>query len=229
MEIDVPKTPAPKKKDAPLNALAPTWDKRTMRMLVVGQSGGGKSVMVANLVRRYLPWDTLTVVAKHLGGQLYDDLKADVEKHEERLGRPVSVWADTLADLPPLDAYTPDNKNLVWIDDMMNEPKKDQLPVVEMFTSGRHRNIAVIYCAQSYGRVPADIKRNASCVCIYKGFSAGDVEQLWKDHGGVLSKKAFHAYLMEATKEPHSFAVIDEQASHAALRYRIGWDTLYLP
>lgn len=228
MEITV--APAGSNKpSSSLNPLAPVWGRQTFRMLVVGASGSGKSNMVASLVRHYVPWQTLTVCARHLGGDLYEALKEDIEAYEERKGRPVSVWCERLEELPPLDAYSPDNRNLVWIDDFMNEPPKVQQPVVELFTSGRHRNIAVVYVAQSLGRVPADIKRNASVVCVFKGYTADDAEQLWKHHGGTMTKEQWRTYLNEATTTRYGFAVIDEQAPHDRLRYRVGWDEVYIP
>ena len=113
MDIIVPKASKQPKKLECNNELAPTWDRRSFRMLVCGKAGGGKSVMITNLIRHYLPWDTLTVCAKHVGGDMYQELKEEVEKYEAKLGREVSVWIDQLADLPALEDYTVDNKNLV--------------------------------------------------------------------------------------------------------------------
>jgi hypothetical protein len=229
MPITLPKASKATHDDDQVNPLAPTWDKRAFRMLVVGQSGVGKSVMVGELVGKYLPWDTLTVVAKHLDGGSYDNLRERIEKHEDKIGRPVSVWVSSLEELPPMDSYSAENRNLVWFDDLMGCKPQELRPVVEMFTSGRHVGIAPIWTAQSYGRTPADIKRNASVVCIYKGFSANDIEQLWKDHGGLMSKDQFREYLTTATRDKHGFAVIDEQPLHERLKYRVGWDKVYLP
>ena len=44
-----------------------------------------------------------------------------------------------------------------------------------------------------------------------------------------MTKQQFHEFLAHATKEPHSFACIDEHAWHEALRFRVNWDTPYFP
>ena len=127
------------RRDVNLNALAPRWP---FRLVVCGASGCGKTNMVIDLIERFLPWQTLGVYARHLDNAQYTQLKARVERWERRKKRRVSMWADTLDAVVPVDDLCADNRTLVLFDDFVMA--KDQSVVEDYFTRARHKNCSVI-------------------------------------------------------------------------------------
>lgn len=216
--------------------LAPQWN---FRMLVVGRTSCGKSNMVINLIYDYLDWDTITVVAKELNQPLYEKLKEHVNAVEERLSRAkkkenkylldskdhhavrIGFFTDELSEMPPLKSFDKKQQNLVIVDDMMSE--KDQSLITEYFIKGRHRNISILYLAQSYTRAPINLRRNCDYFAIYH-LTGRDSLLIYQDHVQGLDKEEFKRLFHLATKEPYKFMLIDLKTKDKKLMYRQNFD-----
>jgi len=224
MEIAKVKEPARKNKTPVINELAP---RLPARIAIVGASGSGKTNMALDLIERYLPWHNLLIYARHLDSPAYQALREKIERREEKLKRPISIWEDSLSNVVPLEELNPSNTTVAVFDDFITS--KDQTPIIDYFIRGRHRGVTPVYISQSYYDIPKIIRGQLSHVCIYRGYSGHDVIGLWKDHGSGMRRDEFERFLRDATRRPYGFAVIDNNPVLPELRWRVGWDQLVIP
>lgn len=215
-----------KPKEVVLNKLAP---KMPFRAIWVGRSGSGKTNSALALVSKYVPYQVLGVYAKHLDNPQYQAFKDKVNKWEEKHKKVVSVWSDTLEDLPPVETLENKQRKLLIIDDMIMDVK-NMPKVVEYYVSGRHKNCSIIFISQSYYRIPTTIRANATHVAVFGGMNAYDKTGIFKDCCASMTREQFDDFYASATKDnKYGFIFIDKDATIPELTYRIGFDELYVP
>jgi GTPase SAR1 family protein len=212
-----------KKKNNDKNPYAPQWP---FRLIVVGRSGSGKTVNVMNLIYHYLNYDTMTVYARELQNEQYQDLIERVKDIEEEEDCIFSHFDDKLENFLPLEEYNPINKNLVIFDDFAALKINKQQCVIDTYMRGRHRNISPIYISQSYHKVPKDARLQATMVVIYGGANANDKKAIWEDHCSDMTFNEFDKIYHAATDQKHDFLVID--LVNPELRIRKGYDQIYV-
>jgi len=227
MDVREIRMPAGAKKTTRIiNELAP---RMPFRMVVAGGSGSGKTNLVVDLISRWLPWNILMVYAKHLDIPAYVALRQKIEKREQKLKRPISVWSSSLDDVIPLDELNPENAHIALFDDMVLD-KKAQDKIAHFFIRGRHKNVSAIYVSQSWKQVPKMIRENCTHIILLRGNNADTLDDLYRDYGsGFKNKEDFLKFVRAGTQKPFGFVVIDDNPVLPELRYRIGWDTLVLP
>jgi len=102
----------------------------------------------------------------------------------------------------PVSEMNNRNQKLVIFDDFVCE--KNQAPLIDYFTRGRHKNCSVIYLSQSYYKTLKDIRLNCSHFCIYEFLSANEKSLLCRENN--VAKKLYE----KATNDPYSFLCIDK-------------------
>ena len=108
-----------------------------------------------------------------------------------------------------IDDYNPDkeNKILIVFDDIiadMIHNKKLNSVVTELFIRGRKLDISLVFIAQSYFKVPKDVRLNTSHFVIAKITNKGEHNQI-AYHSSEINTKDFVNIYRKYTYEPYSF------------------------
>ena len=90
-----------------------------------------------------------------------------------------------------------------------------------MFIRDRKLNIYLVFIAQSYFKVPKDVRLNTSHFFSNKFSNRIEIQQIAVNHSSDISTKDFINIRRKYTAEPHSFLVKDTTlASDNPLRFR---------
>ena len=134
-----------------------------IRMLVVGQSGCGKTNLVINLVMKYIKWSKLYMVTNTPDQKIYDSLR-QLPKPESKIMKknvdflsPEDLSQEIFDDMPPL--------TLIVFDDFMLE--KDQTFPALVFSQGRHKRVNSIYISQKFTETNLVIRQNANSLVMF--------------------------------------------------------------
>lgn len=224
INLDVLTTKREKKK---VNELAPD---QPFRMLMIGSSGSGKTNVLIDMILRYLVFDKLYVYTKHMHQgkyQLLQKIIKSIEESEEfkEVGDfPIAYFAEDVKNVVPLEKMDETKDNIIIFDDFITS--KNQIPMIDMFIRGRHKNASVIYLTQSYWSTPRDIRINCTHYMLFGSPNNRDLNLILGDHCRDMDKEEFKEIFNEATREPYSFFYIDKDNKHKALRYRKNFDGL---
>ena len=141
------------------------------RILIIGDSGSGKTNLLLNLIENKLDIDKIYLYAKDpyelkyqylinkregVGINHFNDLKAFIEYSKDMH----DVYKN-------IDYYNPDKENKIltvfdnMIADMINNKKLNSI-VTELFIRGRKLNISLVFITQSYFKVRKDVRLNPS-------------------------------------------------------------------
>ena len=93
--------------------------------------------------------------------------------------------------------------------DMINNKKKTNPRVAELFISGTKLNISIIFITKFYFRVPKDVRLNSTHFFIMKISNKKELQRIALDHSSDLDFKDFMKFYKKCTAEPYSFLVND--------------------
>lgn len=206
------------------NELAPQWP---FRCIIIGASGSGKTNVLMNLIQLYLNFNTLTVFARHLDNDQYQDLMDIVEQTEKDRKETFAFFSDDLSELPAVNDFSRENANLVVFDDWAALEQHEHKPINDYFIRGRHKNMSVLYLSQSYKALPAKARKQANFFCLFNGMTEDDRKDFHSDWIHNMPFKEFDKIYKEITQKPHGFMVVDEQRPN--LHIREGFDKIYVP
>ena len=125
-----------------------------IRMLVVGQSGCGKTNLVVNLTMKYIKWSYQYVITNTPSQRIYDVLR---EEEDVTFLSPGDLSLDLFEEMPPL--------TLVIFDDFMLE--KDQTFPSLIFSQGRHKKVNAIYISKKFTETNLVIRQNANILVTF--------------------------------------------------------------
>lgn len=177
-------------------------------IMIAGPTGSGKTVLVSNLIRHRMiyPAPQRIIIIYNEWQHLYDSLKT-FEKHIEFIkGEGEEGYQRVYASLDPAV------RNLVVLDDQMNDAG-DSKTLAKFYTQGsHHRNLTVIYLVQNIyhkGSSQRDVSLNSQYLFVYK--NARDLSQI-----DVLSRQMYpelrhflRDVFKDATSEPFEYLLID--------------------
>ena len=96
---------------------------------------------------------------------------------------------------------------LILSDDMDEQWKRlDSGLMNKVITNSRHCNLSLCFLLQRMYMAPTIIRSNADCVVAYSTSCHREFEAIYNEFSHC-SKKEFHKFFVEATKEPYSFLV----------------------
>lgn len=201
--------------------------KHPFRLLTVGTSGSGKSVVVSYLLKNVYNkyFDRLVIFSPtakndpaYKGITARNDFRTELVPEEiENLFRSQEskVKAYGKAKAPRM---------CILFDDVIAENKFMNKPAfMKCFFQSRHNNISIILCAQSYMRVPRSARLNATDLMLFPA-SESEMQRIAKEYTPPHTKQAeFEELIKHATREKYSFLYIatleDEET-----RYRRKFD-----
>ena len=214
------------------------------RLLLVGRSGSGKSMNLVNLMTRPHMYGRTNPNNKKSGyfdiiflfsptAEGGDDLADHLELNENRIITQEKQF------YPVLEHILKTQKALIEKNGLLKSPKiclifddcqsaekflKSE-NFVRIFIAGRHYNISVICCGQSWTKFARVTRLNASNVMLYPS-SGSEVELLVDEYCPPnKDKKQFRQLVQHATSEPYQFLHINNQVPIAE-KYRKNLDTI---
>ena len=188
------------------------------RILIIGDSGPGKTNLLLNLIENQLDIDKIYLYAKDpyeakyqylinkregVGINHFNDPKAFIE------------YSNDMHDVyKNINEYNPDkeNKILIVFDDMISDMiqnKKSNSIVTELFIRVRKLNISLVFITQSYFKVPKYLRLNTSNIIITKIPNKRELQQIAINHSSDINTKDFANIYRKCTAEPYSFLVND--------------------
>jgi len=217
---------------------APTMPKHNFRCIISGASGSGKTMLMLNMVLKYLNFDKVHIFSTSLNQSSYkmmkekfaelDDLRNEiVEKFNRRHKRvqmqkpePIADFHDSLEGFD-LDSLDEKLQHLIIIDDMLLENQK---PITELYVRSRHKCCSVMYLSQSYYGVPKTIRQNATCVILFNPTSKRELTLLYRDLGVAgIELRDFVKRMEDALSEQYSFVKLDTACKDRKMRYSKGF------
>lgn len=214
------------------------------RLLLVGRSGSGKSMNLVNLMSRphmygrtnpnnkksgYFDIVFLFSPTADGGDDLVEHLDLDESKviTDEKMFYPVLEHIlKTQKGLIDKNGLLKAPRILVIFDDIQSAEKFIRSDLfVKCFIMGRHYNMSVIACGQSWTRFPRIVRLQASNIMLYPS-SGSEVELLCDEYCPPnKTKNQFRELIRYATDQPYQFLHINNQVT-ADKKYRKNLDVI---
>ena len=123
------------------------------RMLIVGQSGCGKTNLVVNLTMKYITWSCLYAITNTPSQCIYDVLRAE---EDVTFLSPGNLSLELIEEILML---------MLIVDDFMLE--QDQTFPSLIFSQGRHKMVNAIYISQKFTETNLVIRQNANILVMF--------------------------------------------------------------
>jgi ABC-type dipeptide/oligopeptide/nickel transport system ATPase component len=194
--------------------------KLPFRMIIAGNSGSGKTQTLLNLIYN-MPdtFEKIFIVTKNKDEPLYNYL-------EDKLGKEGLSIKEGISELPDVDSLDKEQNNLIVLDDLVNEPAKQQRPVCDYFIRARKKNCSIIYISQSFYAVPKLIRDNISYLIIKQVSSMKNLTMICRECSLGIDKKQLKEIYDDATKSKQDFLLIDLEGDKDE-RFRKNLDEIY--
>ena len=184
------------------------------RILIIGDSGSGKTNALLNLINNQPNIDKIYLYAK-------DPYEA---KYQFLINKIESIRLKDFNDPKPFIDYSNDvqdvyknidecnsckkYKILIVFDgmivDMINNKKLNSI-VTELFIRGRKLNISLVFITQSYFKVPKHVRLNSTHFFIMKIPNKRELQQIALNHLSDIDFKDFIKIYKKCTAEPYPF------------------------
>jgi hypothetical protein len=179
-----------------------------MRILLVAQSGGGKT----NLLMKFLigdaetppllAYDEIYIYTNTPKQKKYQALNAIYSEISKNTKVP-PFHTITNAPVPSVNEFDDKAQKVVVFDDLLCSDTKVLKTIAEYYVLGRHKNIQPIFLSQSYYAIPSVIRKNTNLFCIFGLTQRREIEAVVYDHD--LSSVQF-----QANTKDHDFVTINK-------------------
>ena len=170
------------------------------RILIVGDSGSGKTNAFLNLINNQPDIDKIYLYAKdpyEAKCQYLINKREKVRLYHFKDSKAFRKYSNDMQDVyKNIEDYNPGKKSkiLVVFDDMiadMINNKKLNPVVTELFIRGRKLNISIVAISQSYFKVPNDVRLNSTHFFIMKIPNKRKLQQITLNHSSDIDFKDF--------------------------------------
>lgn len=202
----------------------PHYDKHRIklpfRMIIAGNSGSGKTQTLLNLLYN-MPetFENIYITTKNKDEPLYNYL-------EDKLKDQGLKITEGLENLPDLDSLDKEQNTLIILDDLVNEPAKQQRPIADYFIRARKKNASLIYISQSFYQVPKLIRDNITYLIIKQVSSMKNLTMICRECSLGVDKKQLKKIYDDATQNKQDFLLIDLEGNKDE-RFRKNFDSVY--
>jgi ABC-type dipeptide/oligopeptide/nickel transport system ATPase component len=188
-------------------------------MLIVGNSGSGKTSTLLNLIYN-MPdtFEEIIIVCKSKSEPLYEFL-------EDKYAKDKSIKIIEFKDgLPDIDKMNKEQQRLLVFDDLVNE--KNQTVICEAFIRARKKNCSLCYLSQSYYGVPKMIRANLTYIIIKQLSSLKNLTMIMREYSLGVDKKEMKDIYEDATSDKMGFLLLDLEGPKEK-RFRSGLNEFY--
>lgn len=194
--------------------------KLPFRMIIAGNSGSGKTQTLLNLLYN-MPdtFENIYITTKNKDEPLYNYL-------EDKLKEQGLKITEGLENLPDLDQMDKEQNNLIILDDLVNEPAKQQRPIADYFIRARKKNCSLIYISQSFYQVPKLIRDNITYLIIKQVSSMKNLTMICRECSLGVDREQLKKIYDDATQNKTDFLLIDLEGNKNE-RFRKNLDSVY--
>jgi Cdc6-like AAA superfamily ATPase len=194
--------------------------KLPFRMIIAGNSGSGKTQTLLNLLYN-MPntFEKIFITTKCKDEPLYNYL-------EDKLKDKGLKITEGLSELPDLDSFDKEQTSLIILDDLVNEPAKQQRPICDYFIRARKKNASLIYISQSFYAVPKLIRDNITYLIIKQVSSMKNLTMICRECSLGIDKEQLKDIYEDATENKQDFLLIDLEGNKDE-RFRKNFDSCY--
>jgi ABC-type dipeptide/oligopeptide/nickel transport system ATPase component len=174
------------------------------RMLIIGNSGSGKTQTLLNLMHNFgATFQNIAIITKNKHEPLYEYL-------EDKTKDQGLTITEGIAGLPDLDKFNKEEQTLIVLDDLVLE--KQQGKIEEYFIRARKLNCSVIYISKSYFLVPKIIRQNLSYLIVKQVSSFRDLKLIMSEYSLGIDKVQLKDIYETSTAEKQDFLLVDLEA-----------------
>jgi GTPase SAR1 family protein len=190
-------------------------------MLVVGDSGSGKTSTLMNLIYN-MPgtFEEIIICCKSKHEPLYEFIEDRYAKDKS-----IKIMEFNNDGLPDIDKTDKEKQRLLIYDDLVNE--KDQKGICESFIRARKKNCSLCYLSQSYYAVPKLIRNNLTYILIKQLSSLRNLTMILREYSLGVDKKIFKQVYDDATSDKMGFLLLDLEGDKEK-RFRSGFNEYYV-
>lgn len=202
----------------------PNFFRRPAGIMISGETGTGKTNLLVNCLMN-CDYDRCWVFTKQVDEPLYELLGDFLENmKQETDGRVDYLISSNLDEVPSLEEIDGDLRHIFVFDDMVTSVKDPAHAIVEEIAiRGRKKNVTWFYLTQRLNSVPPIIRDNAQYIVLFRCPKSVLVEY-FKKYGGPLEAKQFYSLFHRATRNRHSFFLIDTKTDERKWRFRENFD-----
>jgi len=189
------------------------------RMLIVGNSGAGKTQTLLNIMHNMNgTFNNIFIITKNKDEPLYNFI-------ENKLGDKGLKIVEGIEKAPDLDKdIDKEDQTLIVMDDLVLE--KNQSALEEYFIRARKLNCCLIYIAQSYYRVPIIIRQNLNYLVIKQLSGLKDLYGIMREYTLGIDKSVLKKIYEETTQNKQDFLLVDLDAPPQD-RFRKNFNDIY--
>ena len=202
--------------------------KLPMRSMLVGPSGGGKTVLLTNMIldiyrdcfsRVYIWSPSINVDStwKPVKDYIRDHIKPNERENIYFDSYEASELEQVIKTQQKVIDYQKEQKHkdlyqiLIVIDDFADDTnftRKSQL-LHQLYIRGRHYMISTITSTQVYKQISPIVRKNMTHLFIYRLRNYSDLEAIVEELSAVYDKKTLLEIYHEAVAEPYSFLYVN--------------------
>lgn len=202
--------------------------KLPFRGILQGASGSGKTNIAMNLISLIGIWDQIIILAKNLDEPLYRKAIKYIKAIELDQKRRILLAIDDIADLPPIDSFSPQKNTMLIVDDFVADDPKSLAPLSHIWIRGRKNGISPIFISQSYFDTPKTIRKNSDYVFMKSIGNPKDLTRIAAEYAmGATAKEIKEKYERVDTSDITQFFMIDRNNKDPHYQFRDGFEPMY--
>lgn len=192
-----------------------------IRGLLIAPSGGGKTNLLLSLItdKNGIEFENIYLYCKTMEQPKYKYLNEVLRPIKD-----IGFYTFTSSD-DVIETSKYKKNSLIVFDDVQQDSELTKNVVRGLFSTGRHRNLDLLYLAQSYTRLPKNIRNNSNFIAIFK-INEVDMKYIFSEFsvGSDMSFTEFRNFCFEAWRKPFGFACISLEHDRDSGRYRKNLD-----